>query len=70
MFEFFSKIIGFISSVWDYFINFIESLVQAVAFLVSSSAFAVALIGYMPGIIGTAIVVFLAVFIVKFLIGR
>lgn len=70
MFDFFEKILGFVDAVWNYFVNLIDSLILAVVFLGSSSNFATAIIGFMPPIIGTAIVVFLAIYVIKFLIGR
>lgn len=70
MFDFFDKIIGFVETVFSFFINLVESLIQAVVFLGHSSSFAIALVPFMPSIIGTAIVVFFAIYVIKFLIGR
>lgn len=70
MFDFFSKILGYVEVAFDYLLNLIDSLLMAVGFLATSSSFAFTLVSYMPPIIGTAIVVFLAIFLIKFLIGR
>lgn len=70
MFDFFSKILGYLEVAWSYFINLIESLLMAIGFLTSAAGFSLQIVPYMPPIIGTAIVVFLAVFLIKFLVGR
>lgn len=70
MFDFFSKILGYVEVAFDYFLNLIESLVMALWFVGTSSSFPLTLVSFMPPIIGTAIVVFIAIFLIKFLIGR
>lgn len=70
MFDFFSKILGYVEVAFDYLLNLIESLLMAVGFLAASTSFPFTLVSFMPPIIGTAIVVFLAIFVIKFLIGR
>ena len=70
MFDFFGKISGFAVSLFQFFVNLVESLIQAVIFMGSGVAFAGAIVPFMPSIIGTAIVIFLAIFVIKFLIGR
>lgn len=70
MFDFFAKIIGYIEVAFDYFLNLIESLIMAVGFLASAGSFTTSLIPFMPPIIGTAMVIFIAIFLIKFLIGR
>ncbi len=70
MFDFFSQVLGYLEVAWSYFINLIESLLMAIGFLISATSFSTAIVSYMPPIIGSAIVVFLAIFLVKFLAGR
>lgn len=70
MFDFFDKILGFIEVIWDYFLNLIESLAMAVYFVGNSVNFTTYLVPFMPAIIGSAIVVFVAIYLIKFLIGR
>lgn len=70
MFDFFSQMLGYVEVAFDYLVNLIESLLMAVGFLTSAAGFTTGLISYMPPIIGTAIVVFVAIFLIKFLIGR
>lgn len=70
MFDFFSKILGFVEVVFDYFVNLIESLLIAVYFTGTAVSFTTYLVPFMPAIIGSAIVVFLAIYLIRFLIGR
>ena len=70
MFDFFSKILGFVEVLFDYFVNLIESLIMAVYFAGTAVSFTTYLVPFMPAIIGSAIVVFVAIYLVKFLIGR
>lgn len=70
MFDFFSKILGFVEVVFDYFVNLIESLFMAVYFTGTAVGFTTYLVSFMPAIIGSAIVVFLAIYLIRFLIGR
>ena len=70
MFDFFSKILGFVEVVFDYFVNLIESLLMAVYFTGTAVSVTTYLVPFMPAIIGSAIVVFLAIYLIRFLIGR
>lgn len=70
MFDALGKILGFIQTAFDFFLNMIESLFQAIGFLVSSIPFVTSIVPYMPPIIGSCIVITLAIAVVKFLIGR
>lgn len=70
MFDFFDKILGFIETVFSFFLNLIESLIQAVLFLGQGSAFVLSLAPMMPTIIATSIIIVVSISVVKFLIGR
>lgn len=70
MFDFFNQISGFAVSLFQFFVNLVESLIQAVIFMGSGVSFSLAIVPFMPSIIGTAIVIFIAIFVIKFLIGR
>lgn len=70
MFDFFGQISGFAVSLFQFFVNLVDSLIQAVIFLGSGVSFSMGLVPFMPSFIGTAIVIFVAIYIVKFLIGR
>lgn len=70
MFDGLSKILGFLQVAFEFFINNIESLFQAVGFLVSSIPFATSIIPYMPSVIGSCVYITLSIAVIKFLIGR
>lgn len=70
MFDFFDKLIGYVSVAFEFFLNLIESLLMAIGFMGTSVSFVGSIIMYMPSIIGTAVAIFLAIFVIKFLIGR
>lgn len=68
MFDFFESILGFFETVGQFIENLIGSLIMAVIFMTKSVTFALALIQYVPAIIGSAIVIFLAIYIIRFLL--
>lgn len=65
-----NQILGFFQSVFDWFLSFIESLAFAVNSVSASVEYTLLFTGLVPSIIGSAIIVFLSVYIVKFIIGR
>lgn len=70
MFDFFDQVIGFIETVFTFFLNMVQSLIQAITFMSNGVTFSLMMVGYMPAIIGTAITIFIAIYVLKFLIGR
>lgn len=70
MFDFFAKVLGFLESAFSFLINFIENLFLLLELLVSSIVFPLTLTGFLPNIFGTAVLVFLAIAVVKFILGR
>lgn len=70
MFDFFGQVIGYIETVFNYFLNFIESLIMAIAFVGHSGTIVVSMSALMPAILGTCVVITVALAVVKFLIGR
>lgn len=70
MFDFFNQIIGYVETAFNFLLNFIESLITAVVFVTNSSTVVLGMAGFMPNIIGTCLVIVIAISIIKFLIGR
>lgn len=70
MFDFFDQILGFIESVWQFVINIINSLVIALETLTTAVRLPLELVAYVPGILGSSIVVVVSLAIVKFIVGR
>ena len=70
MFEFFDLILGFIETLWGFVISFIDSLFFALTVLARGTTIWTVLIGYVPAVLGAAISIFMACYIVKFFVGR
>ena len=70
MFDFFSKILGFIETVFEFFINLVESLFMALEVLTKAIVFPLELSGLMPSILGSAMLIVVSLAVAKFIVGR
>lgn len=70
MFKFFNQLIDYIQRLFEFLVNIIKALITAVGVLTSAVQFPLGLVGYLPAILGSCIVVVVAVGAVKFIIGR
>ena len=70
MFDFFEKILGFIETVFEFFINLVESLFMAIEVLAKAVVFPIELSGLMPSILGSAMLIVVSLAVVKFIVGR
>lgn len=70
MFEFFDQILGYIEMFFTFFTNMVRSLGMAFTLLTTSISFPMTLTEFMPPLIGSAVVVFVSIYVVKFIIGR
>lgn len=70
MFDFFNQIIGYVQTAFEFLLNLIESLIMAVVYVTTSSGVVLSMAQFMPAIIGTCVVITVAIAVVKFLIGR
>ena len=70
MFDFFSKILGFVESFFEYFLNLIESLFLALRVLSTATQVPLFLSGYVPSILSSALLIVVALGVVKFIVGR
>ena len=70
MFDFFEKILGFVESFFEFFLNFVESLGTALETLAASVTLPLYISGYLPSILGSAVVIVTSLGVIKFLIGR
>lgn len=70
MFDFFNQIIGYIETAFNFLLNLIESTIMAAFFVSTSSGVVLSMSYYMPAIIGTCVVITVAIAVIKFLIGR
>lgn len=70
MFSFFNDILGFLGAIGQFIGNLISALIMAVNFMLDSVLFSLALIPFVPAIIGSAIVIFLAIYIIRFILMK
>lgn len=70
MFDFFSKILGYVESFFEYFVDFLESLMTALGILISSIAVPLSLSSMLPTILSSAVIIVVALAVAKFIIGR
>lgn len=70
MFDFFNQILGIALSLYEFAINTINSFITAVEVLLTSMAFPVMLSGFLPSVIGSAMLIVVNFAVVKFLAGR
>lgn len=70
MFDFFNTIIGYIQIAWEYFTNLISTFVFAAQMITAALNFPRLLVGVVPPVLGASVLIFIAVYVVKFFIGR
>lgn len=70
MFDFGGKLLGYVQVAVEYLLNLVESLIMAVVYVTTSSGVVLSMARFMPAIIGTCVVITVAIAVVKFLIGR
>ena len=70
MFDFFEKVLGYIQSFFDYFVSFLESLITALNVLINSIAFPLQLSSMLPAVLGSCVVIVVAIAVAKFIAGR
>lgn len=70
MFDFFDKIIGYIETLWNLVIGLVQSLLMAIKFLLTGTDAVLYLVGFLPAIIGSCVVIFLFIYILKLILGR
>lgn len=70
MLDFFSKVLGYLESFFEYFINILDSLFMGLEILAKSIVFPFELSGFLPSIIGSAMIIVISLVVVKFILGR
>lgn len=70
MFKFFDIIVDFFQRIFSFISNIVLALGTALTMIKSSVTLPLGLVGYVPAILGSCIVVVVAVAVVKFIIGR
>lgn len=70
MFDFFDMIAGWLDSIVNWVGSFIDHLLLLLSLLQQLSSLPLVLAGFMPPLIGTAVIATLLIFALKFLLGR
>lgn len=70
MLDFFQMVGAYFSALFDVVRNIVLSLVSALSLAVSALNFTALLPGFLPPILGSAVLIFMAIVVVKFVIGR
>ena len=70
MFDFFDKVIGYIEIAFEFLFNVVESLITFITLIPNAMSLPLHLVGYLPTIIGTAVVSVMAIGVIKLLAGR
>ena len=68
--NFFADVWGILEQVFRFLINTIKSFLYALQVVMDAIAFTGTVTLYIPAIIASAVLIFLAIAVVKFLIGR
>lgn len=63
-----NTIIGYLETAWNLLLNLIQTLFMSVVFVTQSVSVTVSLVPFLPSIIGTALVITIAIFVVRFLL--
>lgn len=63
-----NEIIGYLQSLWDMLVGTVKSLITAVNMVGGSIAFLNLFIGYLPSVVSAGVIIFLAVYVIRFLL--
>lgn len=67
--EFFNAVIDFFDMIWNFLSNLVSGLVTAFSVLSSALTLPPVLVGFVPGIIGTSILVVGSIGVIKLIVG-
>lgn len=70
MFEFFDIFLGAFETAWSLVVGFVETMIKAVELYLSSNAFILQLLPYLPTYMGSCALIVIAVSVVKVILGR
>lgn len=68
--NFFADVWGYLEQIFRFLLNTVKSFLYALQILLDAIAFTGTAVMYIPAIIASAVVIFLALAVVKFIIGR
>lgn len=70
MIEILQSLWGYAQAGFEALENMIESLLTAIGILATVTVFPQAIMGYVPGIIGSSILLTVTIYVAKFIVGR
>lgn len=70
MFDFFDILLGYVRFFFELVVGVVESTVTAVSLILTSLSLPQFLVGYLPGILGTAVMITTAVAVVRFIANK
>lgn len=70
MFDFFNQALGFFETIFNFFLNVLDTGVRLIELVLKAFVVPSELIGILPSFIGVSLSIVLAVSIVKFIFGR
>ena len=70
MVDFFSKVLGFFEVIVEYIFNLVGNVSAGLEILAKSIVFPIYLSGFLPTLIASALLICVAVAVIKFILGR
>lgn len=70
VFEWLNSISGFFETIWQFLQNLINSLLTGIGILTATTGFPIAILRFVPAIIGASISIVVVIGVLKFLLGR
>lgn len=67
MFEFFDQVLGYLQFLFDYFYGVVSAFLNAALVLITAMQIPNTLAGFLPGVLGAAVVITSAILILRFL---
>lgn len=70
MFDFFDILLGYVRFFFEFVVGMVESTVTAVSMILTSLSLPQLLAGYLPGILGSAVMITSAIAVVRFIANK
>ena len=69
MLNFFDTVVTYIQMVWEYFTNMLSALINTIKVLLTAVILPQSILGYLPGIIGSSLIIVSGVAVAKLILG-
>ena len=70
MFDFFNQVLGFFEAIWEFFLQLLDTLLVSIQLLGQAIVFPIELVGFLPALFGTGLLITIAICVIKFILGR